>query len=186
VNILPHVSETESLARKENQARVNFVMSRLKDPVTKFTLVVGLHGCTACIILILNGFSFWIFVAVCADNFETPVSCARFLRSTCKPSTSFIQLQWAPDSDFWPVMILSLFIWDSVSSFSTWNYIIHVGIFSLIFLWQLLRRYHLNAYFMGKVQGCIQKFLDWVDSEINNNNKHSLRSNTKDYGSKTH
>jgi hypothetical protein len=35
---------------------------------------------------------------------------------------------------------------------------------------------------------CIQKFPDWFDSEINNNNKnkHSLRSNTKDYGGKTH
>jgi len=33
--------------------------------------------------------------------------------------------------------------------------------------------------------GCIQKFWDWVSNEINNN-KHSLRSNTKDYGSKTH
>jgi hypothetical protein len=32
----------------------------------------------------------------------------------------------------------------------------------------------------------IQKFPDWVDNEINNNNKHSLRSNTKVYGGKTH
>jgi hypothetical protein len=30
-----------------------------------------------------------------------------------------------------------------------------------------------------------QKFPDWVDNEINNN-KHSLRSNTKGYGGKTH
>jgi hypothetical protein len=29
-------------------------------------------------------------------------------------------------------------------------------------------------------------FPDWVDNEINNNNKHSLRSNTKGYGGKTH
>jgi hypothetical protein len=37
------------------------------------------------------------------------------------------------------------------------------------------------------VRGCIQKFPDWVDNEINNNNnKHSLRSNTKSYGDKTH
>jgi hypothetical protein len=28
------------------------------------------------------------------------------------------------------------------------------------------------------MRGCIQKFPDWVDNEINNNNKHSLRSNT--------
>jgi hypothetical protein len=36
-------------------------------------------------------------------------------------------------------------------------------------------------------RGCIQKFPDWVDNEINNNNnKHSLRSNTKGYGDKTH
>jgi hypothetical protein len=38
-----------------------------------------------------------------------------------------------------------------------------------------------------KIWGFIQKFPDWVDNEINNsNNKHSLRSNTKVYGSKTH
>jgi hypothetical protein len=37
------------------------------------------------------------------------------------------------------------------------------------------------------VRGCIQKFPDWVDNEINNkNNKLSLRSNAKDYGGKTH
>jgi len=32
------------------------------------------------------------------------------------------------------------------------------------------------------VRGCIQKFPDWVDNEINNNNQ----SNTKGYGGKTH
>jgi hypothetical protein len=37
------------------------------------------------------------------------------------------------------------------------------------------------------VRGCIQKFPDQVDNEINNNNnKHSLRSNTKGYDHKTH
>jgi hypothetical protein len=37
------------------------------------------------------------------------------------------------------------------------------------------------------IRGCIQNFPDWVDNEINNNkNKHSLRSNTKSYGGKTH
>jgi hypothetical protein len=33
------------------------------------------------------------------------------------------------------------------------------------------------------IRGYIQKFPDWVDNEINN--KHSLRSNTKGYGTKT-
>jgi hypothetical protein len=36
------------------------------------------------------------------------------------------------------------------------------------------------------VRGFIQKFSDWVDNEMNNNNEYSLRSNTKDYGGKTH
>jgi hypothetical protein len=37
------------------------------------------------------------------------------------------------------------------------------------------------------MQGCIQKFPDWIDNEINNNNnKPSLRSNIKGYGGKTH
>jgi hypothetical protein len=36
----------------------------------------------------------------------------------------------------------------------------------------------------GEVRGCIQKFPDWVDNEINN--KHSLRSKTKSYSGKTH
>jgi hypothetical protein len=35
------------------------------------------------------------------------------------------------------------------------------------------------------VRGCIQKFSDRVDNEINNN-KHSMISNTKGYGGKTH
>jgi hypothetical protein len=36
------------------------------------------------------------------------------------------------------------------------------------------------------IRGCIQKFPDLVDNEINNNkNKHSLRSNTKGYSNKT-
>jgi hypothetical protein len=35
------------------------------------------------------------------------------------------------------------------------------------------------------LQGCIQKFPRWVDNEIYaNNNKHSLRTNTKGYGGK--
>jgi hypothetical protein len=36
------------------------------------------------------------------------------------------------------------------------------------------------------IRECIQKSPDWVDNEINNKNKHSLRSNTKGYGGKTH
>jgi hypothetical protein len=36
------------------------------------------------------------------------------------------------------------------------------------------------------IRECIQKFPDWVNNEINNNNRHSLRSNTKGYGGKTH
>jgi hypothetical protein len=37
--------------------------------------------------------------------------------------------------------------------------------------------------YVNIVRGCIQKFPDWVDNEINsNNNEHSLRSNTKGYG----
>jgi len=35
-----------------------------------------------------------------------------------------------------------------------------------------------------KIPECIQKFPDWVDNEINNNNKHSLSSNTKGYSGK--
>jgi hypothetical protein len=37
----------------------------------------------------------------------------------------------------------------------------------------------------GFIREYIQKFPDWVDNEINNN-KHSSRSNIKDYGGKTH
>jgi hypothetical protein len=38
------------------------------------------------------------------------------------------------------------------------------------------------------IRECIQKFPDWVHNEINknNNNKHSLRSNTEGYGGTTH
>jgi hypothetical protein len=40
-------------------------------------------------------------------------------------------------------------------------------------------------YSAAALLGCIQKLPDWVDNEINKNNKHSLRSNTKGYGGKT-
>jgi hypothetical protein len=47
-----------------------------------------------------------------------------------------------------------------------------------------------TSYFLLEIcfiWGCIQKFPDWVDNEIYaNNNKNSLRSNTKGYGGKTH
>jgi hypothetical protein len=36
-------------------------------------------------------------------------------------------------------------------------------------------------YYLGR---CIQTFPDWAYTEVNN--KHSLRSNTKGYGGKTH
>jgi hypothetical protein len=40
---------------------------------------------------------------------------------------------------------------------------------------------------MPLVRVCIQKFPDWVDNEIYTYNyKHSLRSNTKGYGGRTH
>jgi hypothetical protein len=35
------------------------------------------------------------------------------------------------------------------------------------------------------IRRCIQKFPDWVDNEIKNNNKHWFRSNIKGYGGKT-
>jgi hypothetical protein len=37
----------------------------------------------------------------------------------------------------------------------------------------------------GSIRECNQKFPDWVDNDINNK-KHSSRSNTKNYGGKTH
>jgi hypothetical protein len=37
---------------------------------------------------------------------------------------------------------------------------------------------------LNTIRGYIQKFPDWVDKEVNNN-KHSLRRNTKGYGGKT-
>jgi hypothetical protein len=39
----------------------------------------------------------------------------------------------------------------------------------------------------ARARGCIQKFPDWVDNEIYAYLRYySLRSNTKDYGDKTH
>jgi hypothetical protein len=44
-----------------------------------------------------------------------------------------------------------------------------------------------NEFSQQIVRECIQKFPDWVDNEIYAyNNKHSLRSNKKGYGGKTH
>jgi hypothetical protein len=61
----------------------------------------------------------------------------------------------------------------------------------LCFLWRLEvhatdRRMCLEVTWVG-LQGCTQKFPDWVDNErYAYNNKHSLGSNTKGYGGKTH
>jgi hypothetical protein len=55
--------------------------------------------------------------------------------------------------------------------------------FTISFL-QILKRSECLSHY--HIRRCIQKFPDWVDNEINNNNKHSLRSNTKGYGGKTH
>jgi hypothetical protein len=38
----------------------------------------------------------------------------------------------------------------------------------------------------GAIREWIQKFPDWVDNEVNNNNKHWFRSNKKGYGGKIH
>jgi len=47
--------------------------------------------------------------------------------------------------------------------------------------------YVLKRFLRSLLRGFIQTFPDWVDNEMNsNNNKHSLRSNTKGYGGKTH
>jgi hypothetical protein len=51
----------------------------------------------------------------------------------------------------------------------------------------ITKEHHFRMQPYLKIQGCIQKFLDWVDNKINNDdNKHPLRSNTKGYGGKTH
>jgi hypothetical protein len=49
-----------------------------------------------------------------------------------------------------------------------------------------MSRFHENREYIGVViQRCIQKFPDWVDNDINNNNnKHSLGSNTEGYEGK--
>jgi len=51
---------------------------------------------------------------------------------------------------------------------------------------QLYKEFYSNVNNNKNLRGCIQKFPDWVDNEINDNNKHSLRSNTKCYGGKIH
>jgi hypothetical protein len=38
----------------------------------------------------------------------------------------------------------------------------------------------------ANIRGRVQKFPEWFDNEISNNNKHSMRSNTKDCGGETH
>jgi len=51
----------------------------------------------------------------------------------------------------------------------------------------LTQNAHARAHTHTYMRGCIQKFPDSVDNETYAyNNKHSLRSNTKDYGGRTH
>jgi hypothetical protein len=64
-------------------------------------------------------------------------------------------------------------------------------IYQFLVQWAVLEKtekfdliFHLK---LGVIRGCIRKFSDWVDNEIYAyNNKHSLRSNTEGYGSRTH
>jgi hypothetical protein len=49
-----------------------------------------------------------------------------------------------------------------------------------IILWGALHQRNFD-----EMQEVIQKFSDWADNEMNNN-KHSLRSNTKGCGDRTH
>jgi hypothetical protein len=65
-----------------------------------------------------------------------------------------------------------------VSSLSSSQYISH-RLWNKILLYSEKHRH-------CSMRGCIQTFPDWVDNEIDNSNKHSLRSNTKGYGVKTH
>jgi hypothetical protein len=52
---------------------------------------------------------------------------------------------------------------------------------------RLIQKCSDETYRKVRLRGCVQKFPDWVDNEIYAyNNKHSLRSNTKGYGGKTH
>jgi hypothetical protein len=62
-----------SLARIENQMEVNFtVMNRLGIQLHKFALFAGACGCNSYTAVILYGFNFRNFVAVCAEDFENP------------------------------------------------------------------------------------------------------------------
>jgi hypothetical protein len=58
---------------------------------------------------------------------------------------------------------------------------------SLSYNYLYLMKWFIYCDSLMNIRGCILKFPDWVDNEINNNNnnKHS-RSNTKNYGGKTH
>jgi hypothetical protein len=49
-----------------------------------------------------------------------------------------------------------------------------------------IKNWVLTEHDSDDIRGFIQKYPDWVDNEISNKNKHSLRSNTKGYGGKTH
>jgi hypothetical protein len=52
--------------------------------------------------------------------------------------------------------------------------------------WRKRRSFFSLTSVVSGMRRYIQNFPDWVDNETNNNNKHSLRSNTKGYGGKTH
>jgi hypothetical protein len=52
-------------------------------------------------------------------------------------------------------------------------------------LCMMMNIWKVTAFVADEIQEYIQNFLYWADNKINNNNKHSLRSNTKGYGDKT-
>jgi hypothetical protein len=82
----------------------------------------------------------------------------------------------------WNMKINTIEVKLSTTSYKIWDLVKHRGSFN--FLLSMGEKSGLSLEWCRKVY---PNFPDWVDNEISNNkNKHSLRSNTKCYGGKTH
>jgi hypothetical protein len=87
-------------ALSENKTRCGSISPSWTESNYKNSLITSIHFMHYCFII----YSFRNFVAVCADNFETPKSCARYPRYSCgvyKPRNNFIQFLFNEHSEFW-------------------------------------------------------------------------------------
>jgi len=127
--------------------------------------------------------------ATCTDKVESETRSSRHAMNWHRVQTHFIPPEFGLDqslacSEANIKLRLGLWTCPDVQNLQPGWFYRHVRKWSIRLHWNNVRITRCLRYYYS-IRGCIQNFPDWLDNEINNN-KYSLRSNTKGYGGKTH